>query len=123
MEKEEDIKDLLVDKDSPHIIITTRFAGWKKESILKLDNFSKNDVILFGKKYFEDRRLENEEQLCEMLGGLPLAVSQAFAFMKEKKQTVEEYCRYWKENDLIKNEDETTAIIFNTFIIALKEIK
>ena len=30
VEKEEDIKELLAEKESPHIIITTRFAGWKK---------------------------------------------------------------------------------------------
>ena len=58
-----------------------------------------------------------------MLGGLPLAVSQAFAFMKENNQTVKEYCQNWKKNGLIKNEDQTTAITFNTFIIALNDMK
>ena len=122
VEKEEDIKDLLVDKDSPHIIITTRFSGWKKENMIKLDAFDETDVKIYGEKYF-GRKIGNEERLCEMLGGLPLAISQAFAFMKEKKQNVEEYCKKWKENDLIKNEDQTTAIIFNTFILALRDMK
>ena len=105
----------MIFKDSPHIIITTRFSGWKNDKVIKLRTFDKTDVMIYGRKYFS-RKLENEEQLCEMLGGLPLAVSQAFAFMKENNQTVKEYCQNWKKNGLIKNEDQTKVITFNTFI-------
>ena len=59
-----------------------------------------------------------------MLGGLPLAIAQAFAFMRQNEGlNITNYCDLWEQNQGVGDEDPTTAIIFNTLIIALRDIK
>ena len=50
VEAEEDIEELLVWKDkSPHVIVTTRFAGWKQGEVRRLGVFNDSDVSNYAK--------------------------------------------------------------------------
>ena len=60
----------------------------------------------------------------DKLGGLPLAITQAFAFMKENNyKEVRDYIRMMKDYEEIKRLNPTTSLIYNTFLIALKRMK
>ena len=84
--------------------------------------FDVSDVQAYGTKYFGEKITDDEQVIqsfCDMLGGLPLAISQAFVCIKDNKSNIEEYGKRWKECDKLKTEDLETSIIFTTFIIAL----
>ena len=84
-----------------HVIITTRNSTWP--GALHIDRLSRCDSIVLLKKSSGKDRLEEKERnaaqdIADCLGGLPLALSQAGAYVKEdQSMTFTEYLAIFKE--------------------------
>jgi tetratricopeptide (TPR) repeat protein len=138
VENEDSIKDLVPKKLRAHIIITSRYKNWNgsqialgitKRQMLDLNIFSVKDLLSYADRFFVGKlkiSAAEAEELHTLLGGLPLAITQAFAYIKQNgAMTVADYCKNFKENQdkMIKSEDPELSTISTTLTLALHEIK
>ncbi len=93
-----DVKDYLPPDDIGHIIITSRSPHWKGTA-------SSVDLLVFAPDEAEDFLVKRTgiddragaRKLGDELGGLPLALEQAGAYIEESRITFAEYLKRYKE--------------------------
>ncbi len=123
------IKEYLPFQSKGHILITSRYEKWSiKTKPIEIDVLSVED----SRKFLELRteisnENENAEKLAKRLGGLPLALELAAAYIVNRKKSVGEYISIFdelKEQFLDKEYTEDYPYtIKNAWDITIKEIK
>lgn len=105
----EEIESLMPDKGG-HIIVTTRNQHWPNNfKIIPIDVMNEDDatelirsITACGKKNDEESAIKD---LANTLGFLPLAISQASAYIQQTKISVSEYLKQYKmhEHELLSD--------------------
>lgn len=111
--KKDNLHPLLPGGDH-HILITSRSNYW--EGLAKpiaLDAWNEEQSLVFLRKRLA-KAANNEElrQLSHALGGLPLALEQACAYINKNNFTVVAYCRElenWEDEERLLTEEESLA--------------
>lgn len=117
------------------ILITSRFSKWgnKMNHIIRLKPFLAKETRKYLKRCDPDFQEESQaiEKFNSLLGGLPLAISQAEAFVRETKTYItkfnqkfetlkDSYRKKWEE---LEEYDEQIKTIFILLEIILSELK
>jgi len=106
------------------ILITTRYADLIPNSPninLRISELSAQEVMdYFEKRGVSKAQMQNNcNRLYNLLGGLPLALEQAAAYIEKTKITVEEYCTQFEKERLSlldeSNKDYTNHVSFCRF--------
>ena len=117
----EDIQAFLPSSDSIdsfNILITTRNQGWEilKDQTIEIKGFTEKETVEYLEKLIKMDVKPNIHEFNQLLKGLPLAVSQAAAYMHRENIAPEKYCELFREiraevfgstNTLSVKEDET----------------
>ena len=126
--------------NKPTLLITSRYNNWENiASVLTLGVFTEQETEELIKKSLNlSDNTENEKikELNKLLQGLPLALQQALAFIKLKKNTdadfsLEDYIKLYKEKcQLLLNfdfsnysNDRYLQTIYTTWLITLEKIR
>jgi hypothetical protein len=94
-----------------------------------IGSFSPKETVLYAEKSIEkDKKISEDEvlELHQLVDGLPLAISQAIAYVNQKKDFgVADYCRIFRKNqeETLKHGDPQVASIYTTLTIAMYEVK
>lgn len=103
VENYDDIESFLPEKGG-HLILTTRKRDWPKNfKILSIDVMTEAESIDIINSFIPDKSfgtLEQKKELAALLGYLPLALSQAGAYMHQKNISVEEYLELYKIHEV-----------------------
>ncbi|BET36033.1 MULTISPECIES: ankyrin repeat domain-containing protein [Wolbachia] len=119
--------------EKPYVLITSRSKNWEKE-IEKTqlnDGFSLGEAITFIERTLEVKdRLQDYYlvELAQTLGYLPLALTQATAYIKQEKINVSEYLKLYNEEMKKPNPDCLEALgltkeLFITLTLNLNKIR
>ncbi|WP_339051511.1 NB-ARC domain-containing protein [Rickettsiella endosymbiont of Xylota segnis] len=126
--------------NKPTLLITSRYNNWENvASVLSLGVFTQQETEeLIQKSLDLTDNTENEKikELNQLLQGLPLALQQALAYIKLKKNTdvnfsIESYTKLYKEKcqfllsfDFSNyNNDLYLQTVYTTWLITLEKIK
>jgi len=129
VESQEKIEKLLPSRGNGHILITSQNPNWKE---LGQDShvrpFSNEIAKEFLKKRVGEKGLEYSDRLNELLGGLPLALEQASAYMTAHGTPIDIYIKLFEEQqeELWKRETppkDYKATIMTTWEMAFKQIQ
>lgn len=129
VEAQEKIEKLLPRKGNGHILVTSQSPNWKELGPdSQVRPFSDEVAKEFLKKRIGEKGLEHSDRLNELLGGLPLALDQASAYMTTHGTPVETYIKLFEEQqvELWKRETppkEYKSTIMTTWEIAFKKIR
>jgi tetratricopeptide (TPR) repeat protein len=110
------------------ILITSRYKSWDF-TMIDLGSFSAEDTYKYVHKVLGDEReiLEKDSQeLHNLVDGLPLAVVQAAAYIKQKGSiTLLDYCKLFteKSEEALKSGDPENPTVSTTLTIALDDIR
>jgi tetratricopeptide (TPR) repeat protein len=110
------------------IIITSRYKSWEFPMV-DLSAFSKNDTYRYIVKAIGDGReiLEKDsDQLHKLVDGLPLAVVQAAAYIKQRGDiSLPGYCEIFSKNSegTLRDGDPAIATVSTTLTLALHDIR
>jgi predicted acylesterase/phospholipase RssA/tetratricopeptide (TPR) repeat protein/ankyrin repeat protein len=118
-------------------IITSRSQHWGRQfDIISLDIFDEREALIYLKKMLDLRpEIYNEDDakvlVNDLLGCLPLAITQAAAFMVNTCMSIVDYIKSFKENqsdakELLKDippDDPHEKTIYTTIKIILNELK
>lgn len=129
VESQEKIEKLLPHKGNGHILITSQSPNWKElgeDSQIK--PFTNEEARDFFKRRLGGKGLEHSDRLTELMGGLPLALEQACAYMAAHGTPIEIYIRLFEEQqeELWKRETppkDYQATIMTTWEMAFKKIQ
>jgi tetratricopeptide (TPR) repeat protein len=81
-----------------HILITSRSQAWHNAGVLCLIEFEPEEAIAYVNEHMQEDDQESVESLVNAMGRLPLALSQAVAFIGETGVTVSMYLELLAEN-------------------------
>lgn len=126
--------------NKPTLLITSRYNNWENvASVLSLGVFTQQETEELIKKSLDlSDNTENEKikELNQLLQGLPLALQQALAYIKLRKNTdasfsIENYILLYKEKcqQLLNfnfskfNNDPYAHTVYTTWLITLEKIK
>lgn len=87
----EDIEPFLPEHGSGHVVVTSRQTDWPMCVAVELNEFSEEEAVQFLESRTELPRSEWMEKLVARLGALPLALSQAGAFLKQEGISIRQY--------------------------------
>jgi tetratricopeptide (TPR) repeat protein len=94
-----------------NVLITSRISEWGKQvEKLQVGVLDQTDAVLFLLDRTADGRQSTSDDVAEAgilanhLGGLALALEQAGAYIKNRRITIQEYCRRWKTNETAVHE-------------------
>jgi len=107
VERYEDIEVFLDVGNMPigkrHILLTSRNEENETHDIqtIELEVFNKNESLIFLEKHTYQESDEYAEKIAEYLGGLPLALEQASAYIREENKSYKEYYELLKKDGII----------------------
>jgi uncharacterized protein (DUF2267 family) len=100
------LEDLLPQLQGGHVLVTSRMSNWSEGvEPLELDVLTADDSVAFLLERTNGRRraAATDEAaarvLANELGGLPLALEQAGAFVAKLRVSLAEYLRRWRERE------------------------
>ena len=128
------------------VLVTSRFRNWEKPfyTVIEMRAFGEKDIENYIEKYFShqanwaqrDKTLTDAvARLNELLGGLPLAISQAIAYIHQNKISVSAYCDlitksrkeiipFQRRTELANGEgSESLDLISPTLTLALADLR
>jgi tetratricopeptide (TPR) repeat protein len=129
VESQEKIEKLLPLKGNGHILITSQNPNWKElGQDSKVQPFSNEVAKEFLRKRIGEKGLDHSDRLNVLLGGLPLGLEQASAYMTAHGTPIEIYIKLFEEqqSELWKRETppkEYKSTIMTTWEMAFKEIQ
>lgn len=126
--------------NKPTLLITSRYNNWENvASVLSLGVFNEQETEELIKKSLnlsDNTENENIKELNKLLQGLPLALQQALAYIKLRKNTdagfsLEDYITLYKEKCQVLlsfnfsnyNNDPYLQTVYTTWLITLEKIK
>lgn len=75
-----------------HVIVTTRHRGWaSRGSVLELDVFEDQEAVTLLRERVPEIHSRSAHRIAEMLGNLPLAITQAAAYLRYTGMPAGEY--------------------------------
>jgi hypothetical protein len=83
-------------KPNQHVLITSRSQAWAK--VLTVDEFSESEAMAYINAHIDTQDQASIQALAIALGGLPLALSQAIAYMRATGVTVSLYLELLRAN-------------------------
>jgi hypothetical protein len=83
-------------KSNQHVLITSRSQAWAR--VLSLDAFSESEAMAYINAHIDTQDQASIQALAIALGGLPLALSQAIAYMRATGVTVSLYLELLRAN-------------------------
>jgi tetratricopeptide (TPR) repeat protein len=120
-----------IPKAGGHVIITSRNSGWEGMSeVMKVDVFKRVESKRYIEKITGIKDKEMQNKLAEELGDLPLALTQASAYIKETGISIDEYLELYKKQRLELQEEEHAPkeekykyTVQTTWDISMKQIE
>lgn len=126
--------------NKPTILITSRYSNWSNvASVLSLDTFTHQeaeDLIKKSLSLKDNTQDERIKELNQLLQGLPLALQQAIAYIKLRKESdiqfsIHDYMELYKEKskELLNfdfsnySNDPYMKTVFTTWLVTLEKIK
>jgi hypothetical protein len=114
-----------------HVLITSRNNQyWDKVEPLKLDVFTEEEAYEYIQKYLPNEKKEDMLKLAKILGRLPLALSQAVAYIAERKTDITTYLEIYekKQEKLLKESgfekaDGYEKTVYTTWDISMEALK
>jgi tetratricopeptide (TPR) repeat protein len=98
-----------------HILVTSRSHGWPQMEMLPLDVFDMEDTLNYMRTQLPDEKADSVQQLGHILGYLPLALSQAVAYLRASGLSVETYLTLLRSQpSAALNERGTEASYYHT---------
>ena len=141
-ENPEQVADYLPDlKAFPNlnidILLTSRYQKWEKpfNTKIEMQAFGVDEIQTYINQYFPNAKKDDDDtgkssdilRLNELLGGLPLAISQSIAYIKQKGITISSYCdqisNIQQEDDLKLGETESVSRNLPTLTLALAALR
>ena len=97
-----------------HIFINSRerLRGVTAEKVA-ITVFSTQDAVDFLSKRIKDANVDDAKALAEALGGLPLALECAAAYIEENQYALREYLKLWKKHELRVLAEVPTAMEYD----------
>jgi len=129
VESQEKIEKLVPYKGNGHILITSQSPNWKElGEDSQIRPFTNEEAREFFKKRLVGTELEPSDRLNVTLGGLPLALEQACAYMAAHGTPIEIYIRLFEEQqeELWKRETspkDYRSTVMTTWEMAFKQIQ
>ena len=129
VESQEKIEKLLPQKGNGHVLITSQSPNWKElGEDSQIRPFTNEETREFLQKRISEKSLEHSDKLNELLGGLPLALEQASAYMTAHGTPIEIYIKLFEEQqeELWKREippKDYRSTIMTTWEMAFKQIQ
>jgi tetratricopeptide (TPR) repeat protein len=129
VESKERVEKFLPIKGNGHILITSQSRDWREiASDLHLIPFTKEEAWEFLSRRIGEKDHEKSDKLTDLLGGLPLAIEQACAYMSKHGTPVEIYLKLFAEQqqELWKRESSPKdyhATLITTWGMAFKQIR
>ena len=129
VESQEKIEKLLPKKGNGHVLITSQSPNWKElGEDSQIRPFTNEEAIEFLQRRIGEKGLEYSDKLNILLGGLPLALEQASAYMTEHGTPIEIYIKLFEEQqeELWKRETppkDYRSTIMTTWEMAFKQIQ
>jgi len=129
----EDISSFLPEKGG-HIILTTRNRYWpNKFKILPVDVMTEEESIVLVHSFMQQnigiKEIETLKELVKIVGYLPLALSQAGAYLNQTRIPVTQYLELHKshEEEFLTNnnlfDSQNTASVATTWNISLEAVR
>lgn len=129
VESQEKIEKLLPKKGNGHILITSQSPNWKElGEDSQIRPFTNEEASEFLQRRIGEKGLEHSDKLNLLLGGLPLALEQASAYMTAHGTPIEVYIKLFEEQQEELWERETPpkdyrSTIMTTWEMAFKKIQ
>lgn len=125
----ENIEKLLPKKGNGHVLITSQSPNWKElGEDSQIRPFTNEEAREFLQRRIGEKGLEHSDRLNTLLGGLPLALEQASAYMTTHGTPIEIYIKLFEEQqeELWKRETppkDYRSTIMTTWEMAFKQIQ
>ncbi len=129
VESKENIEKLLPKKGNGQILITSQSPNWKElGEDSQIRPFTNEEASEFLQRRIGEKGLEHSDKLNALLGGLPLALEQACAYMTAHGTPIEVYIKLFEEQqeELWKQEippKNYRSTIMTTWEMAFKQIQ
>ena len=105
-EAAQSVEELVGNLTGGTVLITSRLADWSSEMpMFELEELTESAAIEFLLERTQDKRRHlatdatDAQALAGELGGLPLALEQAGAFIAQKRSSVADYLARWRQRD------------------------
>ena len=101
------------------IVVTSRYTKWEDPFLLVIDlqHFGVAETRTFIMKYYQvegemDEKFKGLDRLTDLLGGLPLAICQAVAYIQQSGISVAKYCELFvnSQQEQFSDSKEETAV-------------
>lgn len=129
VESKENIERLLPKKGNGHILITSQNPNWKElGEDSQVRPFTNDEAREFLRRRHGENGLEHADKINDLLGGLPLALEQACAYMAAHGTPIETYIKLFEEQkqELWKRQSppkDYKSTIMTTWEMAFKQIQ
>ena len=98
LENEDELKTVICNNHQAHIVVTSRYTEWHLPKI-QLHSFNAQQLLNYATNNKIGITNSEAEDLNGLLEGLPLAITQAFAYIQQNSQvSVAEYCDNYKKD-------------------------
>lgn len=122
MENQHALQNLLPEKQSAlqQVLITTRSKNWGRLPVLNVDEFTAEESRIYCQKSLKPEQCVGIDELAARLGYLPLALSQAIAYMQQTGIHARQYLeRYQKTGIALLARAHT---ILTTWMISIEAL-
>lgn len=109
-----------------HILITSRYQTWTSINTLNLAAFSSEETLAcLNAGLGSQQDPEQSAKLFQILGGLPLAIIQATAYIKQKGINIQTYCELFTKTQSISQLEGDAGVrtVSTTLTLSIAELE